>query len=240
VNANQEPSNPKSMTPSTVIGIGIILLGLLLTIDNLVPGSRLLHHAFALWPLVLVAIGITKYRAAERENRSHSSGIIFMAVGLFLLMVTIGHRHLEDFIGPLILVAVGISIVVFSLKRHRRVPPELQRSTSFVHGTVILSGMKRRVLTSSFQGGELTAIFGGFELDLRQAAMESETARLDVFILFGGGELKIPEHWDVQNHIVPIAGGVEDKTSHIAPEGQQRPSLVLTGLTIFGGLELRN
>jgi hypothetical protein len=240
MNTEREQSTRKVLTPSMVIGICMILLGLMLMVDNLVPGLHILRFVFDLWPLIFVAIGLTKYIAAERENRSRSSGIIFMSVGLILLMVTVGHRHLEDLFGPMIIVAIGIGVVVMSLKRHRKVPPELQRSDGFLNGTVILSGMKRRVATSNFQGGEITAIFGGFELDLRQASMASESARLDVFILFGGGHIKLPEHWEVQNHLFPIAGGVEDKTSHMTPAGQQAPTLVLTGMTIFGGLELRN
>jgi hypothetical protein len=240
MNTIQDPRAQRLLTPAVVVGIAIIILGLLLMVDNLAPGVRLIHYAFRLWPLILVAIGAVKLRECQAEGRSCTSALMFMGIGGFLLLGTLGRGSLEDLFGPLILVAAGIAVITFALKKHRRVPPELQHSPSFVQGTAILSGFKRRLQSSSFKGGEMTAIFGGFDLDLRQVVMENDSARIDVFILFGGGEVKIPEHWDVMNHITAIAGGVEDKTSHIIPEGQARPQLVLTGTTLFGGLELRN
>lgn len=239
---NPEPQTrvQKAMTPAMVVGIGIIVIGLLLTLDNLAPRIDIMRYAFKLWPLILVGLGFVKVREASGDGRSGTGGFILMGVGAFFLLVNFGHGHVEDLFGPLIVVAVGVGIVMMSLKKRRSVPPELQRSSSFIQGTAILSGLKRRVQSITFKGGEMTAIFGGFELDLRQVTMEGDSARLDAFVLFGGGEVKVPETWEVVNQMTAIAGGVEDKTSHILTGSETRPRLVLTGMALFGGLELRN
>ncbi|MCC6514499.1 MAG: hypothetical protein IT187_10825, partial [Geothrix sp.] len=120
------------------------------------------------------------------------------------------------------------------------VPPELARSEDFLQGTAIFGGFKRRVLTQAFKGGELTAIFGGYEVDLRQAALESGQARIDVFVLFGGGEIRVPEGWEVANRATAIAGALSDSTHHGPTTVEDRPRLVITGLILFGGTEVKS
>ena len=138
-------------------------------------------------------------------------------------------------------VALGILIVTRSLRRKRGVPPVLASQEGFLSTTAIFSGTKRRPFGVAFKGGEMTAIFGGFELDLRQVDLEEDQARVDVFILFGGGELKVPQGWSVDVKATAIFGGVEDKSLHLPGDaGTVRPALVVTGMALFGGLVVSN
>jgi len=92
-----------------------------------------------------------------------------------------------------------------------------------------------------FKGAELTAIFGGFDLDLRLATLEAPQVRVDTFVLFGGGEVKVPQGWAVTMKGTAIMGGFEDKTLHLpAAEGAPQVHLVITGLVLFGGLVVTN
>jgi predicted membrane protein len=79
----------------------------------------------------------------------------------------------------------------------------------------------------------------GFEIDLRKAELEAGTARIDVFVLFGGGEIQVPEGWEVQNQATAIFGGVNDKTQTHALS-VETPKVLLTGLVLFGGVEIKN
>jgi len=228
---------PSPFTPKLVIGMAIIAAGLVLTLDNLFPEYNA-QRIFTLWPLILVAMGIAKLR---QEGSGGSTGGWFLVVGgCFLLLFSFARGHLADALGPMVVVAVGIFIVVKALKQNRGVPPELARSEDFVQGMAIFGGFKRRVLTQAFKGGELTAIFGGFELDLRQAAMEAGEARIDVFVLFGGGEIRVPEGWEVANRATAMFGALNDNTHHGPVAGEARPRLVVTGLILFGGTEVKS
>jgi predicted membrane protein len=218
------------------VGVAIIVAGLVLTLDNL--GLIQAHTIFKLWPLVLVAMGVAKIR--QDRGGSSMGGWFLVLGGAFLLLFTFGHGHLADALGPMLVVAVGILIVVKALKQNRGVPPELARSEDFLQGTAIFGGFKRRVSTQSFKGGELTAIFGGYEVDLRQAVLENGQARIDVFVLFGGGEIRVPEGWEISNRATAIAGALNDSTHHGPASPESRPRLVVTGLILFGGTEVKS
>lgn len=222
-----------------ILGIGVILLGVVLLLDQ-IPGignSSLLDFVKNLWPLILIAMGIARIRSGETTQPAR--GWVLVAVGAMLLLMTLGHGRFDHLIGPAAVLAAGVLIVLATLRKHRRTIPDLAESADFVRATAVLSGFKKRVHDQAFKGGELTAIFGGFELDLRTAVMETDSARIDVFLMFGGGEIRVPEGWDVSVEITSIAGGVGDKTG-LLPEGDgPRPRLILSGTVLFGGIEVK-
>lgn len=62
---------------------------------------------------------------------------------------------------------------------------------------------------------------------------------VDVFILFGGGEFRVPTDWSVDIQTTSIFGGVGQKVAGpTAAVGG--PRLIVTGTTLFGGLEIRH
>ena len=236
MNAPDDAKAPSPFSPKLVLGVAIIVAGLVLTLDNL--GLIQAHTILKLWPLVLVAMGIAKIR---QDRHSSSLGGWFLVLGgAFLLLFTFGGGHLTEAMAPMLVVAVGILIVIKALKQSRGVPPDLARSEDFLQGTAIFGGFKRHVLTQVFKGGELTAIFGGYEVDLSQAALEAGQARIDVFVLFGGGEIRVPEGWEIANRATAIAGALNDSTHHGPITTEGRPRLIITGLILFGGTEVKS
>lgn len=218
------------------LGVAVIIIGILAALDNLnvFPGGFFLRF----WPVVLIIFGIAKLSRA-REDRG-ISGWIFILGGTAALIANL-RASLFELIWPLFIVLLGVFLVTRALRKNRGVPPELAALDSFVSSAAIFSGTKRRITHQDFKGGELTAIFGGFELDLRQAILEAEQVRVDVFVLFGGGEIKVPQNWTVTMKGSAIMGGFEDKTLHVpAAEGGPRVHLVITGLVLMGGLTVSN
>jgi hypothetical protein len=69
------------------------------------------------------------------------------------------------------------------------------------------------------------------------ARIAKEEAVFDAFAMWGGVEVKVPEDWAVENRGVAILGGFVDSTRRPAdPKGR----LVLTGLAVMGGVEVKN
>ena len=104
----------------------------------------------------------------------------------------------------------------------------------------IFSGGKRKVVSPDFKGGEVSCIFGGFDIDLRRAGMAGDSAVLVVNAVFGGCDIKVPESWDVVMEISAIFGGCDDKTLHPDPSLPGVKRLILRGSAVFGGIDVKN
>jgi predicted membrane protein len=229
-------SQPKFSSTLLVIGIGIILLGSLLVLDSLTILDIGYIRPKSLWPLIVVAVGVVKI--IENKFRG-MSGWIITIVGILLFAHTFSGQRITNLFGPAIVIAIGIFIVLHALKRHRKVPPELQKSDEFARGTAILGAYSYKPHEGHFNGGVITAIFGGFDVDLRRTTMKYETARMDVFILFGGGEIRVPEGWDVAIKVSAIGGAVDDRRLALPTTDEHRPKLLITGSVMFGGIEVK-
>jgi predicted membrane protein len=110
-----------------------------------------------------------------------------------------------------------------------------------VHASLfsLLSGSKRRWGKSAFRGAEMTTFMGGCELDLRDALMSSgELAVVDLFVMMGGVKIFVPPHWTVSLEVVPLLGGVHDKTRSVASNPAQH--LLVRGTVVMGGVEISN
>ena len=107
--------------------------------------------------------------------------------------------------------------------------------------SVLLSGFKRRVTSQRFRYGKVTAILGGFHLDLTRADMEGNRAVLHIDTVFGGGEVRVPDTWRITIEATAIAGAFVDETypqpSSAPPATKQ---LIVRGAAIFGGVNIKN
>jgi len=110
-------------------------------------------------------------------------------------------------------------------------------TNSTMSAMAILGAVSRGNNSRNFRGADLLAIMGGCEIDLRQAAINGE-AVIDVFAMWGGIEVRVPEDWTVVSRVVPLMGGVDDKTR--PPQGATAHRLVLRGFAIMGGIEIKN
>lgn len=109
-------------------------------------------------------------------------------------------------------------------------------ANSYIKAIAIMSGFKRVNNSQDFKGGELTAVMGGLEIDLRDASIKGE-AVFDIFALMGGVEMHIPEDWIVIIEGFPFMGGFEDKTR---PPKDSTKRLIIKGTAIMGGVEIKN
>jgi predicted membrane protein len=109
------------------------------------------------------------------------------------------------------------------------------------HATIfsVLSSSRRRWGPSIFRSAEATCMMGGGEIDLRDAQLGPDgTAYIDVFVLMGGLNIFVPPGWTVICHVMPIMGGVMDKTRTIPSATTQQ--LILRGTAMMGGVEISN
>uniref|UniRef100_A0A832I615 LiaF transmembrane domain-containing protein n=1 Tax=Eiseniibacteriota bacterium TaxID=2212470 RepID=A0A832I615_UNCEI len=217
-----------------ILGLVIIALGVVLLLDRfgLADAGRILRW----WPLLLVATGVSHLLGAGAPRRP-VLGTVFTAIGLLLLA---DHLDWFDFevwdLWPLALIALGGSMLVRHLRGPGATPGSLD-SGEWIRSWAFWSGVERKANSDRFRGGELTAIMGGIEVDLRPARPEGGRCVLDVFVWWGGVEIRVPEGWKVTNEATVVMGAIEDGTRP-APDGVH--TLVLRGMVVMGGVEVKH
>jgi hypothetical protein len=271
------------------LGLTIIALGVLFTLDNL--GLANAHEALRWWPVLPLAYGLARLTGLGGRP-SWLSGSIFTIVGAWMLLHNFGmvDRGVLD-LWPILLVLWGIAIMRGGgriLRRGRgwyglgytrrggwrtsnswtepgnpsviigaagrgsaedpgrpaegapaepRTPGSEDDASTF--STVAFMGsVARKVVSQEFKGGDVVAMMGGGDIDLRSARIAGDTARLEVNLVMGGVNLFVPEDWSVEFSGLPIMGSVEDRTKRTA--GETRGRLVITGVILMSSVIIRN
>jgi predicted membrane protein len=230
----------RSGTHGLFFGAIVVAIGVLLLLDNL--GILRFHDVWQYWPVLLVAYGVSRI-VDSRTPSGYVWGGVLALIGAFLLLDTLDIIVFNfAVVWPLILIAFGISVLVRALERNRFLPGSSQYPASPVVGTTaIFSETKRGSEAQDFQGGEATAVFGAARFDLRNASMTLDEARIDVNVVFGEVEVRVPETWNVICRAGVVFAGVNDKTIHPKLDPNVKtPRLVITGGVVFGGITLRN
>ncbi len=252
------------VTGRIIAGGMLILLGLVFTLDNF--GVIDAGDVFRYWPLIIVGFGLLKV-SQSRATEQRIAGIVITGVGLLLLarslrILPFGMRQLW----PVFLLLFGAILIWRSLRgRGSRGPTAADlpgedvlagargrlagmRGETVAGSTLnefaLMGGGDRVVRSQDFRGGEVTAIMGGFQIDLRGAAIGGDAAELEVFTLWGGVDLRVPEDWNVVVRGVPVLGVFSSSTrsagSAVSEGRVPGKTLIVKGMSIMGGVEVKN
>jgi len=153
---------------------------------------------------------------------------------------------------PLAVIAAGLMMVWGSIesRRHRVSSPDAKNT---MNATSVFGGVERRITAQDFRFGSVSAVFGGVELDFHGAEIDGEEAVMEVNVIFGGVEIRVPDHWHVEARNQTLFGGYSDVTrgaannsgtgpgagSGVGPTSSKK-TLVITGQVLFGGIEVKN
>jgi len=241
-----------------VVGILITTVGVLFLLQNL--GIPFFDNIWDFWPVILIMLGLSRAASSYGWGGRVWGGMLVLIGGCLLLgNLNIFYFRWSQF-WPVIVVAVGISMLVKNLERQnnaRRIgtgsgtaagaAPCVGGSSSGVSSSAtisewaVFSGVRRKVESQEFEGGEVTAVFGGAEIDLRGAGMKNDEAIVDLNAVFGGVEIRVPESWEVVMSGTPIFGGYDDETAPPREStGGKRPRLIISGSAVFGGVSVKN
>ncbi len=192
------------------------------------------------WPMVLMVFGAVKIYDSRGTSGMLIGGGLILA-GLVMTMHRLGYVYLNwQSVWPVLLMLAGGSMLFKAASTRKDVDApsvNLEKDDdSVIEVSALLGGFQRRIVSQSFKGGEVTAIMGGVELDLRQASVEGD-AVINVFTLCGGISVKVPPDWTVILQGTPILGGFDERT--IAPHDSAK-RLIIKGYAIMGGVDVRN
>lgn len=234
-----EPSNslPGKAPAQVIIGLVVCAVGLaaLLTNMNMIELPGIARY----WPTLVILGGLAKFLDAENSQERIAFGGVVL-VGIALQLNRLGYDVFNfRTLWPLVLVLVGGAVIHQAVTGRRDMAAIKQAAASsadVLDITVLLAGMERGVTSRDFRGGEISAIMGGCELDLRGADIQGE-ALIQVFVAMGGITLRVPPDWTVELHGTPILGSFDEKT--LAPKDKAK-RLVIRGYAVVGSVEVRN
>jgi predicted membrane protein len=243
--------NPEEKRPQVIVGVHmgrnrdargsliggaiITLIGLALLLNhlNVLPIERL----YRFWPLIIVFWGV----GTLFMRTSRTWGAFLILLGTVLELHVLGIMHVGD-LWPVLIIALGL-FLMWGAMRPPLASSGKSDSADTMNAVAIFGGTERRITTRNFKGGRVNSVFGGVELDFRDADIEGNEAILEVNCVFGGVEIRVPDHWHVHSANIPVLGGYEDKT-RVRPAADSEPAnkktLVIRGLVVFGGVEISN
>lgn len=246
-------SNRRRSSKSFLMGVVILVVGVVLLLGQLHIVDP--DQVFRFWPLLLVLFGLHNLLAGCGGGRRFW-GVFLILAGVILQLEYLGYDHIRfEVVWPVFIIAAGIMLMLQAFG-HSGGSGGSGRgwwsgsaggigspgsSDSRLNYVAIFGGGEQRISARNFTGGEIVAVFGGFEINLTQADIEGDRAEIEITSLFGGGELRVPGHWTVQIEGAGIFGGYDDKTVHPQPNTTGSPKyLVIRGVSIFGGVSIKN
>ena len=214
------------------IGLTIITVGVLFLLDQLsgIPFGES-------WPVILIVVGASNFLMTPRSwvisGGVAIAGAIFLLGTLNVLEVSMG------ILWPVLLLGLGV-VILFGGGRKRSRKARKQR-TDYAAGapdlnvSAFFSGGEHRSSDQVIRSGQVSAIFGTAEVDLRGTTLEGDAASIEATALFGNLRLRVPNDWAVDVQTTNMFGSFESKRVQPA-DPKARLSVLAT--STFGSIEL--
>ena len=147
-------------------------------------------------------------------GRDKSANIIGLLIGIFLLLAC---QNVLDFdilwklVAPVIIAVIGIKMIFGGIgkdKRFIKCIDENKDNMKMVFSA--FSGQYINFDNEVFRGAELTAVFGGIKLDLRNAIFEGDTV-VNACCIFGGADIILPDNVNIKVNSNSLFGGIDNK-----------------------------
>lgn len=181
------------------------------------------------WPVAIIGLGVIGMIVDRRI--AFGPGVVVL-IGVLLLADQQEWTD-EDLFGPVLLIGIGL-LLLSGLWRRRHGEDEHRENS-----VVMFGGTKIKDRSEHFTHADVSAVFGGATLDLREAHVDRE-ASVDALAVFGGVDVLVPKGWRVAVGGTPILGGVEDKTQGDGDLPPDAPLLNVHATAIFGGVDVKN
>jgi predicted membrane protein len=219
------------LTTSMFAGGAVILFGVLMLLEQF---GYIPSHWFNFWAVVLCMLGIFQMIQAQRWS-SRVWGAFLLVAGFALELNSLGKTNLHlAKTWPIFIIVMGVIILIQAMEKPGSMAGSLSPHFSLLS---CMGGGEFKIRAKNFRGGTATALMGGFDIDLREADMEGDTAAVTLNAFMGGGVLRVPETWAVQLRGSMIMGGNSLKVREaVVPQ----KTLFVEGMSVLGGFEIRN
>jgi predicted membrane protein len=124
------------------------------------------------------------------------------------------------------------------------VPPTFNTSKTYTGDDTldtvsVFGNVVKTVFSKNFRGGDVVNIFGGTEIDLTQADINGRVI-IDIVQIFGGSKIIVPSNWQVVSDTAAVFAGIDDKRIKAGVIQDPNKILVIKGVSIFAGIDIRS
>ncbi|MEF8807626.1 LiaF transmembrane domain-containing protein [Natronomonas sp.] len=217
-------------TSQFLLGALVVLVGVLLLLAT--TGALPTRNALLYVPSLFVVVGL--WALVQSRLRNIVGPLVLIGVAGAAQLVVLGYATADQVVvyWPLLVIAVGLSILLGQFRS--RVG---HTENAFTSAFAAFGGVEKRNSSKEFTGADLTALFGGTELDLRDAKVTDRPAQINAVAMFGGVEIVVPREWNVRLDVLPVLGGASDDRPRRDGEHDE-VDLVVTGFAAFGGVSI--
>jgi len=219
---------------SNWVGITLIIIGFFFILDtfNIMEFGGIISDW---WPAVFIIIGLIKLQGQDR-----GAGLVFILIGALLLLTIHDIVEWNSIwrLWPLILIFIGLSMIFKGRRAKWKLTNESTTGDEYIHSNAVFGGSEHTVTSQNFRGGETMALFGGVELDMRQAKISADGCKIHATALFGGVEIIVPDDWNVIITGTPIFGGIDSKSRRKSDTNSSQ-DVHIHCTVAFGGVEIK-
>ncbi len=221
-------------------GLIILVVGLVFLLKNL---GLYIPDWVVSWPMLLIIIGLL----VGYKRRFNGGGwLVLLLIGGFFMTERVTDYDFSKYYFAIAFIVIGLFLIFKPKSRKKEVwiakwkdKFDDKTDNDILDSVNVFGGSHQYVYSKNFKGGDVTAIFGGSDINLTQADF-NDTVTLDLVAIFGGVKIIIPPDWEVKSEVTAIFGGIDDKRAAAQLGVGPRKILVLKGVALFGGVDIRN
>lgn len=219
---------------SIIMGALLICAGVIFALDTL--GIAKINVSFdGWWTLFIIIPSLYGFFTSKDKT----GNLIALAVGVYLLLAARGIIEYGMFwrlFVPTVIILIGLKMIVKAISGDSKDEhPEVKDSktecmAAFTSKNVDYTG-------ENISLAKIGAIFGCSRCNLADANFP-EKGQIDVFCMFGGSDIIIPDYVEVKINAFCLFGGISDK--RIIKDGTQKTAeLTVNGFCLFGGADIK-
>jgi hypothetical protein len=109
----------------------------------------------------------------------------------------------------------------------------------YVNTTVVFGETKRTIISKEFKGGKIASLFGATKLDFTNADIKGAVV-LDISQVMSETKIRVPCDWRVEADQTLFLATIDDKRSCLPRDINTGKVLILTGISVFGVVTIKN
>lgn len=219
---------------SIILGLVFILIGVLVGLNAL--GIANINLFFDGWWTLFIIIPCVIGLINDHDKTGSIIGII---VGVCLLLCcqnVLSFDLLWKLLLPIILVVIGLSILfkeMLMTKVRTKIDKLNKEKKSDDVNSAIFGGQNINYANEEFKGCDLEAVFGGIDLDLRDAIINEDVV-INAKCVFGGIDIYVPKNVNVVVSSTSLFGGIDNELDKKFDEGKS--TVYINAKCVFGGV----